>query len=162
MALLIGANSVVAIHYTLKNDAGEILDSSEGSSPLVYLHGAQNIIVGLENALQGKSVGEKFSTAIPPELGYGVSRPQLVQVIKKEMFEDADTIEPGMSFAAQGADGRQQAVRVTAVSADEVTVDANHPMAGMTLHFAVEVVDIRDATRQELAHGHVHQHGHDH
>ena len=162
MTLLIGANSVVAIHYTLKNDDGEVLDTSEGSSPLVYLHGAQNIIAGLENELQGKSVGARFDTAIPPELGYGESRPELVQIINKEMFEDADTIEPGMSFVAQGADGRQQQAPVTAVSADEVTVEANHPMAGMTLHFSVEVVEIRDATRQELAHGHVHQHGHDH
>ncbi len=162
MTLLIGANSVVAIHYTLKNDDGEVLDSSAGSSPLVYLHGAQNIIAGLENELQGKSAGAKFSIAIPPELGYGVSRPELVQVIKKDMCEDADTIQVGMSFVAQGEGGRQQQVRVTAVIGDEVTIDANHPMAGMTLHFAVEVVEIRDATRQELAHGHVHQHGHDH
>lgn len=162
MTLLIGANSVVAIHYTLKNDAGDVLDSSEGSSPLVYLHGAQNIIAGLENELQGKSIGAKFTASIPPELGYGESRPELVQIIKKEMFESAEAIEPGMSFVAQGEGGRQQQVRVTAVSGDDVTIDANHPMAGMTLHFSVEVMEIRDATRQELAHGHVHQHGHDH
>lgn len=162
MTLLIGANSVVAIHYTLKNDAGDVLDSSEGSSPLLYLHGAQNIIPGLESELQGKSIGAKFDASIAPELGYGESRPELVQVIKKEMFQGAEDIKAGMSFVAQGEGGRQQQVRVTDVSGDDVTIDANHPMAGMTLHFSVEVVEIRDATEQELEHGHVHQHGHDH
>lgn len=162
MTLLIGANSVVAIHYTLKNDAGDVLDSSEGSEPLVYLHGAQNIIPGLESELQGKSIGAKFDASIAPAQGYGESRPELVQVIKKEMFQGAEEIKPGMSFVAQGDGGRQQQVRVTDVSGDDVTIDANHPMAGMTLHFSIEVVEIRDATEQELSHGHVHQHGHDH
>lgn len=162
MTLLIGANSVVSIHYTLKNDTGEVLDSSEGSAPLVYLHGAQNIIPGLESELQGKSIGSKFDASISPEHGYGKTRAELVQVIDKEMFQGAEAIEPGMSFVAPGEGGRQQQVRVTAVSGDEVTIDANHPMAGMNLHFSVEVVDVRAATEQELAHGHVHQHGHDH
>lgn len=162
MTLLIGANSVVSIHYTLKNDAGEVLDSSEGASPLVYLHGAQNIIPGLESELHGKSIGAKFDASIAPEQGYGETRAELVQVISKEMFQDGEAIRPGMSFVAQGEGGREQQVRVTAVSGDEVTIDANHPMAGMILHFSVEVVDVRAATAQELAHGHVHQHGHDH
>ena len=162
MTLLIGANSVVSIHYTLKNDAGDVLDSSNGSTPLTYLHGAQNIIPGLESELQGKSTGARFETSIPPEQAYGETRAELVQVIKREMFQGVESIEPGMSFTAQGEGGRQQQVRVTAVSGDEVTIDANHPMAGMTLHFTVEVVEVRPGTEQEIAHGHVHQHGADH
>jgi len=162
MTLLIGANSVVSLHYTLKNDDGEVLDSSEGKAPLVYLHGAQNIIPGLENELQGKSTGAKFDATVSPELGYGEVRPELVQVIKKEMFQGVEAIEPGMTFVAQGDGGRQQQVRVTAVSGDDVTIDANHPMAGMNLHFSVDVVEVREATEQELEHGHVHQGGHDH
>lgn len=162
MTLLIGANSVVSLHYTLKNDAGDVLDSSEGQQPLVYLHGAQNIIPGLESELQGKATGVKFDASIAPEQAYGESRPELVQVIKREMFEGVDAIAPGMMFVAQGEGGRQQQVRVTAVTDEDVTVDANHPMAGLTLHFSVEVVEVRAATEQELAHGHVHQHGADH
>lgn len=162
MTLLIGANSVVSFHYTLKNDAGDVLDSSEGGSPLTYLHGAQNIIPGLESELQGKSLGAKFEASIPPEQAYGETRPELVQVINKEMFQGVESIEPGMSFVAQGEGGRQQQVRVTAVSGDDVTIDANHPMAGMNLHFAVEVVEVREGTAQEIEHGHVHQEGHDH
>lgn len=162
MTLLIGANSVVSLHYTLKNDDGEVLDSSEGKQPLIYLHGAQNIIPGLESELQGKSTGAKFDATIAPEQGYGMTRPELVQVVKKEMFQGVESIEPGMTFVAQGDGGRQQQVRVTDVSGDDVTIDANHPMAGMILHFTVDVVDVREATEQELEHGHVHQDGHDH
>ena len=162
MTLLIGANSVVSFHYTLKNDAGDVLDSSAGGAPLTYLHGAQNIIPGLESELQGKSTGAKFEATIPPDQAYGESRAELVQKINKEMFQGVDKIEPGMSFVAQGDGGRQQQVRVTEVSGEDVTVDANHPMAGMTLHFSVEVVEVREGTEQEIAHGHVHQGGHDH
>lgn len=162
MTLLIGANSVVSFHYTLKNDAGDVLDSSAGGAPLTYLHGAQNIIPGLESELQGKSTGAKFEATIAPDQAYGESRAELVQKINKEMFQGVDKIEPGMTFVAQGDGGRQQQVRVTEVSDNEVTVDANHPMAGMTLHFSVEVVEVREGTEQEIAHGHVHQGGHDH
>lgn len=162
MTLLIGANSVVSIHYTLKNDAGDVLDSSIDSSPLVYLHGAHNLIPGLERELSGKASGAKFNVTIAPDQAYGASKPELVQVIKKDMFESADAIKPGMSFVAQGEGGRQQQVRVTQVTGDDVAIDANHPMAGMTLHFSVEVVEVRAGTEQELAHGHVHHHGHDH
>ena len=159
---MIGDKSVVSIHYTLKNDAGEVLDSSDGKEPLVYLHGANNLIPGLENELQGKTAGTKFNASIPPAEAYGEVNADFIQVLNKDMFKGVESIEPGMSFVAQGEAGQQQQVRVTDVSGDEITVDANHPMAGLQLHFEVEVVDVREGTEQELEHGHVHQHGADH
>ena len=161
MSLMIGKNAVVAIHYTLKDDAGQVMDSSSGGEPLVYLHGANNLIAGLENELNGKTAGQSFTATIPPAEAYGETNPALIQKVDKEMFQGVDNIEPGMAFTAQGPQGQQQ-IMVTAVEGDQVTVDANHPMAGKTLHFDVEVVSVRDATEQELDHGHVHAHGHDH
>jgi len=162
MTLMIGENSVVSLHYTLKNDSGEVMDSSEGHPPLVYLHGANNLIQGLEDELQGKTAGSKFNATIPPEGAYGDVQQELIQVVDKSMFEGVGEVEPGMSFVAQDNSGGRQQIRVVAVQGDDVTIDANHPMAGMTLHFEVEVVDVRDATAQEIAHGHVHAHGADH
>tara|TARA_R110002073_G_scaffold277379_1_gene441265 strand:+ start:318 stop:806 length:489 start_codon:yes stop_codon:yes gene_type:complete len=162
MTLMIGKDSVVSMHYTLKNDAGDIMDSSEGKPPMIYLHGANNLIPGLENELQGKAAGASFSVTVPPDQAYGNVNPELVQTINKSMFQGVESIEPGMSFVAQGEGGEQQQVRVTEVNNDDVTVDANHPMAGITLHFEVEVVDVREATAQELEHGHVHADGADH
>ena len=162
MTLMIGKDNVVSIHYTLKDDNGQVLDSSEGKSPLQYLHGNNNLIPGLETELQGKSSGAKFEATIPPEQAYGERNEDFVQTIKKEMFQGVEQIEPGMTFVAQGEGGAQRQVRVTEVEGEDVTIDANHPMAGMTLHFEVEVVDVREGTPQEIEHGHVHQGGHDH
>ena len=161
MTLMIGKNAVVSIHYTLKDDEGQVMDSSSGGEPLTYLHGANNLIPGLEKELDGKTAGQNFEATIPPGQAYGETNPALVQTIDKEMFQGVDKIEPGMAFTAQGPQGQQQ-IMVTAVDGDQVTIDANHPMAGKTLHFDVEVVSVRDATEQELEHGHVHAHGHDH
>jgi FKBP-type peptidyl-prolyl cis-trans isomerase SlyD len=155
MSLMIGKNAVVDIHYTLKNDDGEVMDSSEGRDPLSYLHGANNLIPGLEKELEGKAAGATFQTSIPPSEAYGDSNPEMVQTISKEMFQGVENIEPGMAFTAQGPQGQQQVV-VTRVEGDDVTVDANHPMAGKTLHFDVEVVNVREATQEEIDHGHVH------
>ena len=162
MTLMIGDNSVVSIHYTLKNDEGEVMDSSEGKPPLQYLHGKNNLIPGLEAELTGKTTGAQFEASIPPEQAYGERRDDFIQVISKEMFQGVESVEPGMTFVAQGEGGAQRQVRVTEVDGDKVTIDANHPMAGLTLHFAVEIVDVREATPQELEHGHVHQDGADH
>jgi len=159
---MIGKNSVVSLHYTLTDDSGEVMDSSDGHPPLVYLHGADNLIPGLESELQGKTAGAKFNATIAPKDAYGEVVQELIQVVDKSLFDGVDAVEPGMSFVAQGDDGGRQQIRVVAVQGDDVTIDANHPMAGMTLHFEVEVVDVRDATAQEIAHGHVHAHGHDH
>lgn len=161
MTLMIGKNAVVSIHYTLKDDAGQIMDSSSGGEPLTYLHGANNLIPGLESELDGKTAGQSFSATIAPAHAYGETNPALVQQVDRAMFQGVDVVEPGMAFTAQGPQGQQQ-IMVTAVDGDQVTVDANHPMAGKTLHFDVEVMNVRDATAQELEHGHVHADGHDH
>ena len=162
MTLMIGKHSVVSIHYTLKEDAGEVMDSSEGAEPLVYLHGENNLIPGLESELQGKVTGAKFVATIAAKDAYGEVSEEFVQTIKKDMFQDVDSVEVGMTFVSQGEGGQQRQVRVTTVEGEEVTIDANHPMAGKTLHFDVEVVAVREATDQETEHGHVHQGGHDH
>jgi FKBP-type peptidyl-prolyl cis-trans isomerase SlyD len=161
MSLMIGKNAVVSINYTLTNDAGEVMDTSEGREPLTYLHGSNNLIPGLEKEMEGKSPGQDFKVTIPPAEAYGESNPELVQTLSKEMFKGVDNVEPGMGFTAQGPQGEQNIV-VTAVDGDQVTVDANHPMAGKTLHFAVEIVDVRDASEEEIEHGHVHDGSEDH
>jgi FKBP-type peptidyl-prolyl cis-trans isomerase SlyD len=158
---MIGKNAVVSINYTLTNDAGEVMDTSDGREPLTYLHGANNLIPGLEKEMEGKSPGQDFKVTIPPAEAYGESNPELVQTLSKEMFKGVDNVEPGMGFTAQGPQGEQNIV-VTAVDGDQVTVDANHPMAGKTLHFAVEIVDVRDASEEEIEHGHVHDGSEDH
>ena len=157
----ISDEKVVSIHYTLTNDAGEVLDSSDGREPLAYLHGAGNIIPGLENALQGKGVGDKLSVVIPPEEGYGVRNEDFVQTIALSNFQDPSQVQLGAQFHAQTSEGVRVAT-VKAVVGDAVTIDMNHPLADMTLHFDVEVMEIREPTAEEKAHGHVHAHGHSH
>ncbi len=151
----ISQNLVASIHYTLKNDAGETLDSSEGQDPLHYLHGAQNIVPGLEKALEGKTTGDKLSVVVSPEEGYGEYDDNLLQDLPKEMFAGVEKIEVGMEFHAQTQDG-MQVIEVTKVDGDTIGVDGNHPLAGKALHFDVEVTDVREATADELEHGHVH------
>jgi FKBP-type peptidyl-prolyl cis-trans isomerase SlyD len=153
--MTISSNKVVTIHYTLTNDSGEVLDSSEGHEPLAYIHGNGNIIPGLENALNGRTVGDKFDVSIPPEDGYGLRDNNLVQSVPKSAFQGVEEILPGMQFQAQSPEG-MQLVTVVDLDGDEVILDGNHPMADITLHFAVEVQAIRDATSEELEHGHVH------
>lgn len=162
MTLMIGKHSVVSIHYTLKDDDGEIMDSSEGREPLAYLHGANNLIPGLEQELQGKTAGAKFQATIEPKDAYGEINEDLKQTVSMQMFQGVDEIQPGMSFIAQDEGGQQRQARVVEIDGDDVTIDANHPMAGQTLHFDVEVVEVREATAQELEHGHVHAGGHNH
>ncbi len=151
----ISRNKVVTIDYTLTSDQGQVLDSSQGKAPLAYLHGAKNIVPGLENALEGKSAGEALSVSIPPEEGYGQRDPKLVGNVPKAAFGEVAQIKPGMQFEAQTNQG-PRVLTVVGVQNDHVTVDANHPLAGMTLNFAVTVREVRDATTDELAHGHVH------
>lgn len=154
-------NKVVTIHYTLKDDNGNVIDTSEGREPLAYLHGNQNIIVGLEEKLEGKEIGNKLSVDVSPEKGYGIVDEALKMVLKKEQFENPEALGVGMQFQAQI--GEKLAIfTITNIKDDEVYVDGNHPLAGMNLHFDVEIVDIRDATKEELEHGHAHMEGHDH
>ncbi len=151
----VSENKVVSIHYTLKNDAGEIIDSSTGRDPLTYLHGAGNIIPGLEKALAGKDSGEHVDVSVAPEEAYGSRNESLIQAVPKEAFEGVDKIEPGMQFQAQTPSG-MQVLTVVEVKDDEVVVDGNHPLAGQTLHFSVDIAEVREATEEELSHGHAH------
>lgn len=148
----------VSIHYTLTDDSGEVLDSSQGGEALVYLHGQGNIIPGLENALTGKAVGDKLNVRIEPKDAYGERHEQMVQVIPSSMFEGIDVLEVGMRFHAQVNSGVSE-VTITKIEGDDVTIDGNHALAGVPLTFDVEVVDIRPATDDELAHGHIHGDG---
>ena len=146
----------VSIHYTLTNEQGEKLDSSEGQDPLRYLHGASNIIPGLENALVGKTTGDKVSVTVQPEDGYGEINPEMIQIVPREAFEGIDDIQAGMQSQASGPDGQTQVVTIKAVGEEGVTVDGNHPLAGQVLNFDVSIEEVRDATEEEIAHGHVH------
>ncbi|MDI5893132.1 peptidylprolyl isomerase [Halomonas rhizosphaerae] len=158
----IAQNSVVAFHYTLTNDAGEVLDSSEGREPLTYLHGAGNIIPGLEKQLEGRASGDKLHAKVAPEEGYGEVQPQLVQEVPRDAFQGVDSVEPGMQFQAQ-TQGGPLMVTVTKVEGDTVTVDGNHPLAGQSLNFDVEIAEVREASEEEVEHGHVHgEGGHEH
>jgi FKBP-type peptidyl-prolyl cis-trans isomerase SlyD len=156
MALLIGDNMVVSMHYTLTNDQGKVIDSSEGAEPLTYLHGAGNIIPGLENALIGKVADDALQVTVAPEEGYGEVMQELIQTVDRAAFGEVKSLETGMAFEAQGPDGQAQRVVITNVAGDQVTVDGNHPLAGATLNFDVKIVSVRAATEEEIAHGHVH------
>lgn len=147
----IAKDTVVQIHYTLRDDAGEIIDSSSGKDPLTYLQGHGNLIPGLEVALEGKSSGAHEEVVIAPEHGYGLHDEQLVQQVPRSAFSGVEKIEVGMRFHA----GPQDVV-VTRIDGDTITIDANHALAGATLHFSVDIVHVRAATREELEHGHVH------
>lgn len=147
----ISKNKVASIHYTLRDDEGTIIDSSEGREPLQYLHGAGNLIPGMEEGLEGKSQGEKLNLTIEPEKGYGEKDENLIQEVPRSAFGDQQ-VTAGMRFSTnQGG-----VVTVTDVGMNSVTVDGNHPLAGVQLNFAVEIVDVRNATEDEISHGHVH------
>jgi FKBP-type peptidyl-prolyl cis-trans isomerase SlyD len=148
-------NMAVSIHYTLTNDKGEVLDSSIGDEALVYLHGEGNIISGLEQALNGKAVGDKFNVRLAAADAYGEFMEDRVQVISRSMFDGVEELEVGMQFQADVSDG-PGIVTITSIEGDDVTIDGNHPLAGESLTFDVEVVAIRAATEEELDHGHVH------
>jgi FKBP-type peptidyl-prolyl cis-trans isomerase SlyD len=151
----IAKHRVVTLAYTLKDDDDRIIDQSDDGS-FCYLHGASNIIPGLENALTGKSAGDELSVSVPPEQAYGVHDAEKTQSVPRDMFPSGETIETGMQFHAQGPDGQQLVVTVVKVEDQSITVDGNHPLAGVRLNFDVRVLDVREATGEEIAHGHVH------
>lgn len=151
----IAAQKVVSIHYTLTNERGDTLDSSQGNEPLAYLHGAGNLIPGLEKALLGKQAGDKLSVRVPAEEGYGLRDDALIQAVPRRMFKGVADLKVGMRLQAQSDHG-VRVVRITHVAGDMVTVDGNHELAGQVLNFEVEVTQVRDATAEEMSHGHVH------
>lgn len=151
----IADNTVVTIDYELTDEDGNVLDSSEGGN-FAYLHGASKIIPGLETALAGKSTGDRVSVAVSPEEGYGARDDSRLQAVPRDMFPSDTDIEVDMQFHAEGPDGEVLVVTVASVDGDQVTVDGNHPLAGVNLNFEVNVVDVRGATDEEIDHGHVH------
>ncbi len=154
MSSTIANDHVVEIHYTLTNEAGDVIDEST-DAPLKYLHGHSNIIVGLEEQLEGKTVGDSFKATIPPEKAYGKRIPEMTQTVGKEAFGDS-AIEVGMQVAAQTEEGEEVPFVITDISDDQVTIDGNHPLADMTLIFDVKVASVREAAKEEIEHGHVH------
>ena len=158
----IAEKHVVTLHYTLKDNDDNIIDKSDDGS-FCYLHGASNIIPGLENALAGKSSGDEVSVSVAPEEGYGPRDDARIQEVPRDAFPPDITIEAGMQFNAEGPEGQAVMVTIAKVEGDTVTVDGNHPLAGVTLNFNVTITDIRDASAEELEHGHVHgPNGHHH
>ncbi len=156
-------DTVVTLDFTLKDDSGSILDTTEGDQPLVYIHGSNNLIPGLERELEGKSSGDSFEITIPPTEGYGERDEKKVISVSKDMFPSDQPVSAGTSYESEDNEGNPITIKVVEVNDKEVKVDANHPLAGVNLHFAVAVKDIRDATSDELAHGHVHgPGGHEH
>lgn len=152
----VSKHKVVSIDYTLKNDEGEVLDSSQGAEPLSYLHGEGNIIPGLERALEGKGKGDQLQVSIDPADGYGDRVDGLRQVVAREDFGEID-LEVGMQFRVSADDDSEMIVQVVEILDDKVTIDGNHALAGMTLNFDVTIQEVRDATSEEIAHGHAHQ-----
>lgn len=145
-------NTVVSFDYTLRNQDGDVIDTSEGREPLTYLHGHDNIVPGLEQAIEGSSEGEELSVTVKPEDGYGPYREELVQDVPMEIFSGVDKVEPGMRFQAQ-SDAGPMVVTVKEVGDEQVTVDGNHVLAGQDLLFDVAIRDVRGATPEEIEQG---------
>lgn len=150
---------VVEFNYTLKDDDGEVIDSSEGHGPLPYIHGKANIVAGLEKELTGKKVGDKLNVVVSPEEGYGKRQADLVQSVPLSAFDEANEVKVGAQFHVQTEAGHPLLVTVIEVNENDVVLDGNHPLADVSLHFDVEIVNIRKATEQELSHGHIHAPG---
>ena len=150
----IAERRVAAFHYTLTNDAGEVIDKSPTDAPLAYLHGAGNIVPGLEKALLGKKAGDSLTAKVAPEEAYGPRHEGLIQTVPRSAFEGVESVQPGMQFEARTQQG-PLLVTVTKVEPEQVVVDGNHPLAGQHLNFAVEVAEVREATEEELNNGHV-------
>lgn len=152
----VAEGKVVVMHYTLKDGEDNTLDTSSGSEPLAYLHGAKNIVPGLEKALDGQAVGYKDTVTVAPKEGYGERVDAPPQAVPRSAFPKEVDLQPGMQFVAEGPNSQQVPVWVLGVQGDSVLLEAQHPLAGVTLHFDVEIVAIRDATEDERSHGHPH------
>ncbi len=159
----ISTGSVVAFDYTLRDGAGAVIDSSEDGTPLTYLQGHGNIVPGLEKALEGKAVGAHLNVVVKPEEGYGEWREELVMKVARARLPKSPAPKVGMELQGVGPGGEPMHLRIISIEGDSVNLDANHPLAGQTLHFDVTVRTVRAATEEELAHGHVHgDDGHHH
>ena len=151
----ISEKKVALISYTLTNSEGQVLDQADEKEPFAFIAGIGNIIAGLDSALNGKVAGDALQVSIEAKDAYGEHKPELLQTVPLEMFQGVDKIEVGMQFQAQSDQG-VNVVTVAKVDGEEVTIDANHPLAGETLNFDVKVLEVREATEEELEHGHAH------
>jgi FKBP-type peptidyl-prolyl cis-trans isomerase SlyD len=155
-------DSVVTIDYRLHLGNGEVVDESEPGDPLVYLHGHGETVPGLEDALEGKAVGDSLKVKVAPDQGYGDHDPEKIEEVPRTEFPDELELKPGSILTATDDDGQEMDFLVKEIKGDKVIVDFNHPLAGKTLFFEVTVRDVRAATPEELEHGHVHGPGHEH
>ena len=155
----IANGSVVAFEYTLRDGAGAVIDSSQGGAPMVYLHGSGNIVAGLEEALHGKTAGAHLKVTVKPEDGYGEWREEMVMKVARGRLPKNPEPKVGLELQGVGPGGEPLHLRVIAIEGDLISLDANHPLAGQELHFDVSVQTVREASEEELAHGHVHGHG---
>jgi len=153
--MIIKGSCVVTLHYTLTDDDGQQIDASYESEPLIYLHDSSSLLPGLEQALEGRKAGDEFTVTVQPEDGYGVTDQSLIDKVPLEAFSDTPNLEVGMQFELESEEGHGERFTVTAIGGDEVTVDANHSLAGKTLHFEVRVEAIRSATNKEIEYSHV-------
>jgi len=158
----ISKDCVVSIDFTLKSAEGEILDTSDGDQPLLYLQGHEHLVPGLERRLEGLEPGEELQAVIPPEEGYGIRDEEDFQVVKKSAFPEDAEVKMGMNFHAQDDAGNLNMITVVKIEGEDITLDYNHPLAGKDLHFDISIREVRKATQEELDHGHVHTPGHDH
>lgn len=152
----IASERVVSIHYTLTDDEGQELDASAEDAPLSYLHGTNGLIPGLEQELEGRQAGDTFKVSIQPVDAYGEQDPRLIQEVPMDVLKEIPNLKVGMQLQSQSPDGRTQLLTVDAIGPETATLNANHALAGMVLHFQVQVVDVREATSDELEHGHAH------
>jgi FKBP-type peptidyl-prolyl cis-trans isomerase SlyD len=152
----IANNHVVGIEYTLKDSKGEVLDSNEGADALLYIHGLGQIVPGLEKVLLGKVKGDKVEVVVSAEEGYGEFDEELIQQIPRAEFKDMEPLEEGMEIVVENEDGEDQVMSISDLNEKEVTLDGNHPLAGQDLHFKVSIASIREATKDEMEHGHAH------
>ncbi len=152
----IESDKVVSIDYTLKDDQGSVIDTSNERGPLSFIYGSGSIIPGLETELEGREKGDSFSVTVEPKDGYGEYDDSMMFEVGKDQFQDSSQIEEGMQVQAQNNQGQVQILTVKSIGDEKVTLDANHPLAGQKLFFDVSVTDVRDATKEELDHGHVH------
>lgn len=153
--MTVGENKVVSLNYTLKNSEGLLIDTSEGREPLVYLHGVGGLIPGLESELQGKAAGTKMNVVIEPKDAYGTRQEELMHVVPKDGFQGDEEMAEGMQVQLETENGPAVAT-IAKIDGEEVTLDLNHPLADMTLHFDVSIEEVREATSEELSHGHAH------
>jgi len=151
----IAQDQVVSIHYVLKDESGKVIDRSADGEPLTYLHGHGNLVPGLERELTGKGLGDKLRVKLSPAEGYGEHVQELVQQVPRRALKGVPSVRVGMRLQAQTVHG-MRAVTVSRINGDLVTLDGNHPLAGKTLDFEIEVAEVRAATAAEIAHGHVH------